>query len=303
MPDIGFSIIITSHNQRELIKDAVDSALSLRNRTAEIIVVDDASTDGSQDVLRQYGDAIRLVCLESNQGPGSARNCGTALATGEYLAFLDGDDAFRPWAQQVYERIVQAKKPQLILARMLWFEGMLPRPRPADEPHEMEIVDYGDFLRKDRPFGLSASSLVIRRQLFLSKGGWAKDLFVMEDRELVIRLADAGRTILLLSPPTVLHRKHPAQTIHQVSAFIGVLNNLILKESLGQYPGSGARHFERSALFGGVVFYWAKRAFKARLYWDAVKLLARGWTMLLAALTRKLGIMLKGRRPCETIDI
>jgi len=303
MPDIRFSIIITSHNQREFIKDAVDSALSLRNRTAEVIVVDDASTDGSQDVLRQYGDAIRLVCLETNQGPGSARNSGTALATGEYLAFLDGDDVFRAWALQVYDRIVQAKKPQLILARMLWFEGMLSRLRLADEPHEMEIVDYSDFLQKDRPFGLSASSLVIRRELFLSKGGWAKDLFVMEDRELVIRLADAGRTILLLSPPTVLHRKHPAQLIHQVSAFIGVLNYLILKEKSGKSADNETRWRERSALLGAVSAFWAKRALLDGLYLDAVKLVVRAWPMILAAVARRLAVLFKGRRPCEVIQI
>ncbi|MGD0695515.1 MAG: glycosyltransferase [Terriglobia bacterium] len=303
MSEIQFSSIITSYNQREFIKDAVDSALCLRSTNKEIIVVDDGSSDGSQDVLRGYGDAIRLVALEANRGKGAARNCGASLATGEYLLFLDGDDAFLPWALQVYDRIVQAKRPQLILAKMLWFEGMLTQAQPADDPRKMEIVDYGDYLRKDRPFGLSASSLVIQRQLFQSVGGWAKDLLVMEDRDLVIRLADAGRTVQLLSPPTVLHRRHAAQSIHQVSAFIGVLNNLILKERLGQYPGSEARQFERSALLGGVASFWAKKALLAGLYWDAVKLLARAWPMLLAAITRKLSVILKGRRPCETIEM
>ncbi len=97
MSEIQFSIIITSYNQREFIKDAVNSALSLRSENKEIIVVDDGSSDGSQDVLRGYGDAIRLVALEANQGRGAARNCGASLATGEYLLFLDGDDAFLPW--------------------------------------------------------------------------------------------------------------------------------------------------------------------------------------------------------------
>lgn len=303
MSEIQFSIIITSYNQREFIKDAVESALSLRSASKEVIVVDDGSLDGSQHVLRGYGDAIRLVTLEANQGKGAARNCGASLATGEYLLFLDGDDTFLPWALQVYEGIVQAKKPQLILARMLWFEGMLPPVRAGADPREMEVVDYSDFLQKDRPFGLSASSLVIRRQLFLSKEGWAKDLVVMEDRELVIRLADAGRTVQVLSPPTILHRKHPAQTIHQVAAFIRVLDTLIRKEKLGQCPGSEARSFERSALFGGVVSFWAKKALLAGLYWDAVKLLACAWPMILAAVTRRLGVILKGRRPCETIQI
>ena len=303
MSKTRFSVIITSYNQRKFIKDAVDSALSLRSKNKEIIVVDDASTDGSQSVLREYGDAIHFIALEGNVGKGAARNCGASTARGEFLVFLDGDDAFLPWALQVYERIVQAKRPRLILTKMLWFEGTLTGVRPSDDPHEMEIVDYEDYLRKDRPFGLSASALVIDRQLFQSKGGWAPDLFAMEDRDLVIRLAEAGHTVQLLSPPTVLHRKHPAQTIHQVSAFISILNMLIRKERLGQHPGGEARRFEKYAMFGGVVTFWAKKAFLAGLYWDALKLLARAWPMLLAAVTRKLGVILRGRRPCETIQI
>ena len=110
-----FSLVITSYNQREFIKDAVDSALSLPNPEKEIIVVDDGSADGTQAMLRQYGEAIRLVCFETHQGSGAARNCGANLANGEYLVFLDGDDAFLPWALDVYERIVQAKKPKMIL--------------------------------------------------------------------------------------------------------------------------------------------------------------------------------------------
>ena len=85
-----FSVIITSHNQREFIKEAVDSALSLCHKPAEIIVVDDGSRDGSPDILRQYGDAIRLVCLEENQGASAAINQGVRQATGDYLVFLDG---------------------------------------------------------------------------------------------------------------------------------------------------------------------------------------------------------------------
>jgi glycosyltransferase involved in cell wall biosynthesis len=93
-----FSIIVTFHNQRQFIKDALDSALSQQKAEFEVIVVDDASVDGSQETLKQYGDAIRLLCLQENVGASAARNRGAAAATGEYLVFLDGDDAFLPWA-------------------------------------------------------------------------------------------------------------------------------------------------------------------------------------------------------------
>jgi len=303
MPANRFSIIITSYNQLEFIRDAVDSALSQRNTDREIIVVDDASMDGSQDILRRYGDAIRLVCLDTNQGAGAARNCGAALATGEYLVFLDGDDAFLPWALEVYEKVVQARNPKLILCRMLWFKGKLPSVRPVDNPHEVEIVEYRDYMRKDRSFGASASALVIDRQSFQTVQGWSTDIWPMNDMEFLLRLCASGRTILVPSPPTTFHRAHAGQTINQVPPYIGVLYKLIRNEGLGQYPGGRHRRFERSALFGGIVFFWAKRAFKARLYWDAVKLLARAWPMVLVAVIRRLGVILRGRRPCERIEM
>jgi glycosyltransferase involved in cell wall biosynthesis len=106
------SIIITFYNQRDFIKDAVDSALALRKAGLEIVAADDASTDGSQEILKQYRDAIQLVCLEANQGACAARDRGASLATGDYLIFLDGDDAFFPWALDVYERIVLNKHPR-----------------------------------------------------------------------------------------------------------------------------------------------------------------------------------------------
>src|SRR5206468_9702625 len=93
-----FSIIITSHNQANFIRNAVGSALAQTYADKEIIVVDDASSDGSQQTLEEYGDAIRLKKLDTNVGASRARNFGTAMAEGQFLVFLDGDDLLLPWA-------------------------------------------------------------------------------------------------------------------------------------------------------------------------------------------------------------
>jgi glycosyltransferase involved in cell wall biosynthesis len=303
LPMVRFSIIITSYNQREFIKDAVDSALSLPNVEKEIIVVDDGSTDGSQESLRQYGDAIRLVSLETNQGHGPAANSGAALARGEYLVFLDGDDTFLPWALSVYDRVVQAKKPKMILAGMWWFKGRLPALRPGDTPHEIRSVEYQDYLRKDRTFRNGASALVIDRQSFERAQGWSKDLWPLNDSDIVLRLGDCGRTIQVLAPPTTFHRSHATNSINNVRSFIPSLYKIIHYEHNGQYPGGRRRGRERRAVIGGMVFFWAKRAAKVGLYGSAIKLLARGWPMVWAGATHRLGLVLKGRQPCETIKM
>jgi glycosyltransferase involved in cell wall biosynthesis len=303
MPGTRFSIVITFHNQREFIKDALDSALSLLNPGVEVIVVDDASTDGSQEVLRQYRDSIQLVCLETNRGAGAARNRGASLAIGEYLVFLDGDDAFLPWALDVYERIVQAKRPTMILGTMLWFEGTLPEVQSGDAPEEIKIVDYSDYLRRDRSFGNSASALVIARQPFESVHGWATEFFPQEDHDLGLRLGISGRTIQIFAPCTTLHRSHASNTVKNIVRCSSAVGNLHRIERLGHYPGGLRRSLERRALIGGVVFYWMTRAVKIGLYWQAMKLLTHGWPMVLAAVTRRLGVILKGRQPCETIKV
>src|ERR1700742_5077307 len=87
-----FSVLITFHNQKQFVKDALDSALAQKNASYEVIVVDDASTDGTAEALQEYGDRVRVSCLEKNVKACAARNHAASLATGEYLVFLDGDD-------------------------------------------------------------------------------------------------------------------------------------------------------------------------------------------------------------------
>ena len=61
----------------------------------ELIVVNDGSTDNSAEILHSFGDRIRVID-QTNRGPAAARNTGVAAAHGEYLAFLDADDAWLP---------------------------------------------------------------------------------------------------------------------------------------------------------------------------------------------------------------
>jgi glycosyltransferase involved in cell wall biosynthesis len=298
-----FSIIITFYNQRNFIKDAVDSAFALRNAGLEIIVVDDASTDGSQEILKQYRDSVQVVCLETNQGACAARDRGASLATGEYLVFLDGDDAFLPWAVDVYERIVQAKQPKMILATMSWFEGTLPVVLPGTAPEEIEVVDYSDYLRRDRPFGNSASALVIARESFEDVRGWQTSFFPAEDHDFALRLGASGRTIQILGPVTILHRAHANNTINNVSACMAGVDNLVRRERLGHYPGGARRSLDRRAVIGGAIIHWTKRTIKSGMYSDAIRFLARGWSMVLAALARRFWVILRGRKPCEIIKM
>ena len=89
------SVIIPTYNRAHYVVEAVESVLAQTHKNIEIIVVDDGSTDGAEEILDPYKDRIRYFYQE-NQGVSAARNLGIRNANGQYLAFLDSDDLWLP---------------------------------------------------------------------------------------------------------------------------------------------------------------------------------------------------------------
>jgi glycosyltransferase involved in cell wall biosynthesis len=94
------SVIIPCFRCRETIELSLNSALNQTLQPAEILLVDDASGDGSLDLLhhleRIHAPRVKVISLTKNGGPGLARNAGWDAATSPWLAFLDADDAWHP---------------------------------------------------------------------------------------------------------------------------------------------------------------------------------------------------------------
>jgi glycosyltransferase involved in cell wall biosynthesis len=296
-----FSIIITSYNQKAFIRDAVDSALAQSSPGKEVIVIDDGSKDGSRNVLAEYGDTIKLKALESNEGASAARNWGASLASGNFFVFLDGDDILLPWALDLYARIVELKSPKLILSKMLWFDRSFSPVVTPDTPREIRVVDYEVFMKKDRTYRVCASAMVVDRETFLSVNGWSTDVWPGEDHDFLMRLGYSGRTIQILSPPTIAYRLHENNSVNQLH--FGCLHNLLRRERSGQYPGGPVHRRERYGVLGGVMAYYVRRAFKERLYADGVKLLAASWPFVLVALLRRFVAVAHGRHWIETVNM
>ncbi len=93
-----FSVVISSYQLREYIRDAVLSVLSQDFEDLECVVVDDGSTDGSPELLLAEAekDSRLRVILSENRGVSHARNLGLEAARGRYISFLDGDDTLSP---------------------------------------------------------------------------------------------------------------------------------------------------------------------------------------------------------------
>lgn len=89
------SIVINNYNYARFVKEAIDSAIKQTYSLIEVIVVDDGSTDNSQEIIASYGDRIISV-FQENGGQASAFNAGFAASKGEIICFLDADDVFVP---------------------------------------------------------------------------------------------------------------------------------------------------------------------------------------------------------------
>ena len=95
MSSPSISVIIPTYNRAHCIKDAIESVLNQSFKDFELIVVDDGSTDGTEETIRTYRNCLTLI-RQQNSGVSAARNQGIRAARGEWVAFLDSDDLWEP---------------------------------------------------------------------------------------------------------------------------------------------------------------------------------------------------------------
>lgn len=191
------SVYITSYNQKEYLRQAIESVLAQTLKPWEIILVDDCSTDGSQDLIKsyqsQYPDLIKGIFHEKNTGVTQARIDAIQSAQGEYITYVDGDDLFLPQKLEEEARLVQEHTCDLAFSNYYII---------GDNPHEIQSVwaqhreqmpAFGDmhlevFARKFPGKSLFRCELVHRDILFQT-GLYDPNLKIYEDYELKIRMA------------------------------------------------------------------------------------------------------------------
>jgi len=235
-----------------------------------------------------------------NVACGGAAAAGAAVAIGDYLMFLDGDDAFVPWAIDVYATIVEAREPIVVIGPMQWFEGRLPDPgRP---PSDIRFFEFADYFSKDRSVGVSASAIVVNRQSFEQVDGWDAR-FLAEDVDLLWRLGDVGSVVQITQPVTTFHRSHAGQSVRQTAGMLEAISRLAEKERMGRYPGGASRRLERRAAIGGVVFHWTRLALRKRSFRQAMQFVLANRTFVGAAMVVRLRRRFRPDRPLHTIAL
>ena len=190
LPDI--SVVLATYNRAACLPRAIASVLAQDGARFELIVVDDASTDGTRTYLASLADPrIRVVHAERNLGPSGARNLGLAAARADIVAFLDSDDAYRPGRLAV-PLACFAAEPDLVcvLSSAVKFDRAVPRearvPAVKLAPAAFEWALIADLIP------VEATSMTVRRSPALAVGGFCEPLRLTEDREFLIRLARKG---------------------------------------------------------------------------------------------------------------
>ena len=197
-PDV--SVVLATYDRRHSLPRAIASVLAQDGVRFELIVVDDASGDGTADYLSTLRDPrIRTITAACNSGPSAARNLGLEAARADIVAFLDSDDAYLPYRlaapvaafaadSSLVCTLSSAIRHDLKLSR----EARIPAVRLAAPAFAWALIC--DLIP------VEATSITVRREAALAAGGFCERLRLIEDREFLIRLARHGGALLLSAP-------------------------------------------------------------------------------------------------------
>jgi hypothetical protein len=197
------SVVIPVHDRAELLPRAVRSALAQTAPPAEIIVVDDCSSDQSGAVASALGCVV--LRHERNQGAAAARNTGVAQARHEWLALLDSDDE---WLPHHLETVWLARSEHDLVTASALLLDHLDRPERVIGPpfwRRRILESAGDLLYPENP--VVASGALVRREAVQAVGGYDTTLRYSEDFDLWTRVLARG-TGCSLPEVTILIRAH-----------------------------------------------------------------------------------------------
>lgn len=196
------SVVIPTHNRAAPLIRAIESVLAQTYPACEVIVVDDGSTDGTEEALRRYttqklpsNSFIRYI-YQRQQGPAVARNTGLAEATGGWIAFLDSDDCWLPekleWQVRAVERFSDVSGACVTDASytnnpLLKKSAFQQAGKHFDDligivANAARCIAYGHH-------GMYLQTLIVRTEIIRNVGGFDPSLRLNEDADFLFRLA------------------------------------------------------------------------------------------------------------------
>jgi glycosyltransferase involved in cell wall biosynthesis len=287
-PRLQVSVIIPTFNRERFVTKAISSVLNQKFKDYEIIVIDDGSTDGTQQVLESFVNKIKLI-IQPNSGVSSARNAGLRVARGQWVAFLDSDDE---WTEDYLSTLMsQAEEFPHAVAHIANAVTVLP-----DGGRSSLFVETRLLCRfkaktslvferplavivKHAPWFLQAS--IMRRDVLLRAGTFNTELSIAEDLDVISRVALIGPFTFIRKELVEIYRREESienlgaqslrRGIYRYKSFGQVYANLLNYEDLTWLEKATiARALSRNRRALGNVLVMAGRKTEARhFFWDA----------------------------------
>ncbi len=142
------SVIIPAYNSQQFIGETLESLLRQTLKDIEVIIVNDGSTDGTQDIIDEYASKYDIFkpYIQENGGVSSARNFGLEKATGEYVVFLDADDYYSDGSLEAFYKKAKQTDADIIIGRLATFGNDKPITfnENADKISLLENIDTFD---------------------------------------------------------------------------------------------------------------------------------------------------------------
>ncbi len=231
----NIDVIIPTYNRRHTLGRAIDSVLIQSLKPTEIIIVDDGSTDGTQELISINYPDITYIKSE-NKGVSAARNLGIKHSQSDWLAFLDSDDEWLPnKLEKQSAAISNQKEYKVVHCDEIWF-------RNGNRVNsKIKHQKYGgSIFEKCLPLCVvSPSAVIIHRVLFKELGLFDENLPACEDYDLWLRICALYPVLYLDAPLLIkygghedqLSRKHWGMDRFRVEALRKILRSGILNES------------------------------------------------------------------------
>jgi glycosyltransferase involved in cell wall biosynthesis len=279
MPTV--SVVIPVYNGEAHIGEALHSVFGQTYHDYEVIVVNDGSTDHTEETLRPYRSRIRYVC-QDNGDVSKARNTGILHATGQYIAFLDQDDLWLPTKLEKHvAAFARTDQPGVVFSHVdkvssSAIEEALSRGRPGlgrssrrRKASALRAVN-GDFLDELlQRCMLLPSAVTVRRSLFVEVGLFDERLRVCGDWDMWLRIALAGHTFSFVDEVLALYRVHSKNTSKDAEKMradrLRVLDKFFEQSDLPQgYARLRSRAYARAYVASAHPYYNAREYTKFR---------------------------------------
>jgi glycosyltransferase involved in cell wall biosynthesis len=208
---IRVSAIIATYNRAYIVGEAIESILNQTYKNVEVVVVDDGSTDDTQEKLKQYGDRIRIA-YQKNSGPAAAWNRGISESRGEVVAFLGSDDIWLPTFVERQVSVLQRAGEEVPCSLSnSWLRFVDGRGSTSFQHVLLEpLYEDGIWLNAAEVlatrFVLFGQTVAIRRTALEKAGGFDETLWFLEDYDLALKLSVQGPWGFVREPLVVLRQ-------------------------------------------------------------------------------------------------